>query len=146
MLAVVQCGQIFGTEARPHVFNKRWRTVPTTPLSTSYDWELRRNMTVAGSPTTLLIFRQDGVKLERTARCPLFLLNYVTLDSPNLQGIQEVFRDNTLYFLDDTTCVLQNTWFTGALESSQHAPYFLDLHMPVMRSYIVQKSFEQTRP
>jgi hypothetical protein len=79
----------------------------------------------------------DGAKFRRNARCPLFLSNYISLDSPNLEGIDEIFRDNTIYFLDATTCVMQNTWLTSALESKIYGPYFLNMDIPLMRSTAV---------
>lgn len=78
-------GMILGTEALPHLLNKRWCTVPNTPLGESYQWELQCRHTVPGSPMTLKIFTRNGVELQRTARCPSFLPNYISLQSPNLQ-------------------------------------------------------------
>jgi hypothetical protein len=134
---VSPCGQIFGTEARPHIFNKRWRTVPATPSDASYDWEIRRQTTMPGSPTVLRVFASNGLEYSRTARCPAFLSNYVSLDSPPVEGVDEVFRDNTIYFVDDTTCLMQQTWFLAARQALEHGPYFLNLDFPVLKSYRV---------
>jgi hypothetical protein len=120
-----------------HIMNKRWRTVPdSTSLDNAYEWELQSRSLAPGSPFVLKIFMHTGIEMHRNARCPLFLSNYISLDSPNLQGVDEIFRDNTIIFLDATTCVLQNTWFTAALESAACGPYFLNREIPLMRSVL----------
>lgn len=131
-------GHLVGTDARLQVLNKRWRTVPDPKsLSCPYEWELQSRSLAPGSPFILKNFMDDGAKFRRNARCPLFLSNYISLDSPNLEGIDEIFRDNTIYFLDATTCVMQNTWLTSALESKIYGPYFLNMDIPLMRSTAV---------
>ena len=143
MLSVIHAmaqpsGEMLGRVAIPHLVNKRWRTVPssTEHFDRVYEWELQCKTCVPGLPMTLKIFTEDGVEISRKARCPAFLPNYISLESPNLVGVDEIFRDNTVYYLDGTTCILQNTWFTGASESKAHGPYFLSADIPTMRSVL----------
>jgi hypothetical protein len=130
-------GQVLGTTAIPYLLNKRWRTVPVGENTETYEWVLRRESKVIGSPTTLDIYLDNGLHLSRTAYCPQFLANYIALESPNLKGCEEIFRDNTVYFLDATSCTMQNTWFTSPSENSVYGPYFLGAPLPMMRSVLV---------
>jgi hypothetical protein len=133
-------GQVLGTLAIPHLLNKRWRTVsgPQTEdpdgKYNSYEWELRRQTQKPGSPTVLHIFLNNGVNLCRKAYCPQFLPNYINLEPNNHGGCDQIFRDNTVYFLDSTSCVLQNNWFTSRDDASLYGPYFLGASLPLMRS------------
>jgi hypothetical protein len=134
------CGQVLGIEGRSCLLNRRWRVVPEgNSLINCYEWELQSKSSKPGSPFTLKIFQENGREVSRNARCPLFLDNYISLDSPNEEGVDEIFRDNTICYLDDKTCTLQNTWFTGAVESRENGPLFLDHDIPRMRSVIVDK-------
>ena len=128
------CGSVLGTEARSHIMDKRWRVEGEHP----YEWVLQSRSSSPGSPFKLKIFMEGGVELTRNARCPLFLANYVSLDSPNLMGVDEVFRDNTIYHLEDGECWMQNTWFTGPRETREYGPYFLNKQMPLMKSIRVR--------
>jgi hypothetical protein len=133
-------GKIIGSDARVHIMNRRWRVVPeVASLDNGYEWELQSRSSAFGSPFKLKIFMENGVEISRDARCPLFLTNYISLDSRNWEGVDEIFRDNTIYFLNATTCVLQNTWFTGVLESKKYGPYFLNVDVPLMRSVEVKQ-------
>jgi hypothetical protein len=131
-------GMVLALEGRSFLLNRRWRTVPLpTSSETSYEWELQSRSLAPGSPFILRIFTDEGIELRRNARCPLFLPNYISLDSPNVEGVDEIFRSNTIYYLDATKCVLQNTWFTDSDESERYGPYFLNAAMPVMTSVAV---------
>jgi hypothetical protein len=72
--------------------------------------------------------------LCRKAHCPQFLPNYINLEPNNHSGSDQIFRDNTVYFLDSTSCVLQNHWFTSRVDDTMYGPYFLDVSLPPMRS------------
>jgi hypothetical protein len=127
-------GQVLGTLAIPHLLNKRWRTVSVDGEGQCYEWELRRQTQKPGSPTVLHIFQSNGVNLCRKAHCPQFLPNYINLEPNNHSGSDQIFRDNTVYFLDSTSCVLQNHWFTSRVDDTMYGPYFLDVSLPPMRS------------
>ena len=124
------CGSVLGTDARSHIINRRWHVDGEFP----YEWELQSTSSCPESPFKLQIFLENGVELTRNARCPLFLQNYICLDSPNFTGVDEVFRDNTIYYLAEGKCWMQNTWFTGKRETREYGPYFLNKKMPVMKS------------
>jgi hypothetical protein len=138
--SVSPCGQVLGVDARPHLLNRRWRTVPNPKsLESPYEWQLSSRSSVPDSTFTLKVWMANGAEITRNARCPLFLDNYISLESPNWDGLDEIFRDNTIYYMNDTTCVLQNTWYTGAIQSIEHGPYFLDYDFPLLRCVSVDK-------
>jgi hypothetical protein len=133
-------GLLLGSEARLAIVNKRWRTTPSAlSVAPVYEWELQSRKSTPGSPFTLKIFMENGVILCRNARCPLFLSNYISLDSLNFEGVDEIFRDNTIYFVNRAACVMQNTWFTSAVDTTgMYDPYFIHRNIPLMRSVAVK--------
>jgi hypothetical protein len=108
-------GRVWGTDARCNILNKRWRVVPSAGTSSiEYDWVLQsRAQHIVGSPYTLKLFLSSGVTLERSVRCPLLVKNYLCVETPNLQGVDELFQDNIVYHEDELTCVMQHTWLIG---------------------------------
>jgi hypothetical protein len=102
--------------------------------STPYEWEIVESRPPhALRSHQLKIFTDDGDEFTRVARFPRFLTNYISLDSMNTMGTDEVFRDNTVLFISQHECIMQNTWFTGPEEYAVHGRFFLD-GLPTMRS------------
>ena len=112
ILACNTYGCIVGSDARVPISNKRWRSV-----SDSYEWELQSRSAVPGSPVVLKIFMDNGVELCRNVQYPLFLSNYISVDSPTFGGVDAFARDNTIYSVNDKACVLRNKWWTDELDS-----------------------------
>jgi hypothetical protein len=128
-------GMVLGSESRPHLLNKRWRTVPAFGSSeVPYEWELESKFLAPGSTFTLRIFRDDGVELRRSARCPLFVDNLIAIDSTNITTSDPIVGFNTVYYIDADKCVLQNSWFTGMQYEDSSRLYFLNKNTPLMTS------------
>jgi hypothetical protein len=133
-------GSLVGCNGLEHLVDRRW-CVEAVPGGSAYEyeWELQSRSSQDVTPYELQIFLKNGVKIVRNARCPRILSNYIALDSPNLEGVDEIFRDNTLYFLNNHTCVMQNPWFTLGCETSFYGKYFTDKYLPCMSS-VLKKS------
>ena len=142
-------GSLVGSDARVHLLNKRWRVVPEEYCAgRAYEWELlARPSTKPGSPFILRLFLPSGAMISHDVRCPLFLSNYICLDSPAVGKNRKHFLDtrtpplgtchaNTIYLLSQTTCIMQNSWFRNDFEETQ-SPYFLTTEVPLLRSVIV---------
>jgi hypothetical protein len=134
-----------GIDGRCSIMDRRWRVVPDGDYSNSsksYDWEILSRSSKIGSPYILKISMPNGVQFTRHARCNLHLPNYISLDSPNLSGVDEVFRDNSIYYLDSKNCVMQNTWFMDKNDVELYGPYFINKEIPLMRSIDVTNKFK----
>jgi hypothetical protein len=133
-------GLLVGPDARPYLLNRRWRTVPPPESSdTPYEWELQSRTLAPNSPFVLRIFKEDGVESRRNARCPLFLPNYISLDSIDSPDTNDIFKSNTIYYLDATKCVLQNTWFARTPNPEIYGPYFLSNGIPLVSNAVPQE-------
>jgi hypothetical protein len=55
-MLMISHGVLFGTDGVPHLLNRRWCTVPTSPLEDSYEWELQSK-------------REGGMTLQIFTKC-----------------------------------------------------------------------------